>query len=301
MQKLQICNFCELFGFSSRLNPVSRLPLKIDDKVYPAGFEFVAGTQLGTTKIDISLDELVLVYYDNTDTLVLHMFVPDGKAASTFVNCTPETKIYRYSKLEYLIEARETGRFRISPALEYIKNEYDPARQDNEHVHEKILDPETITIHSTDNTSVKPIGDVVFSSIHLPIDSYILCFSYDYDEGLYDEFSNSDACLVVHDVEEFSTRLHTAFGRAMPSLIGINHRVTYGKHESSFGVLFSKPKRYLYQREYRFSWIPDSPTRLLHPDIFMQYKEDEIRSLAPDPIEIFTGPLNDITSLTRRN
>lgn len=301
MSEIQICNFCDLFGFNSRMNPVGRLQLKIWEKVYPPGFEFTASTTGGAIKIEKHLDDLALVYYEESGVLVLHMFVPDGTAKKIFVNCTPEKRLYRYSKLEYLKDAQKKGHFYIFPALEYIRKEYDAARKDNEMVHEKAVAPATVHITTLDKTPVVPLGDITFSTYFLPIDSYILCCAYDYDEGLYDAFEGADACLVIHDVEEFATRLHTAFEKAMPSHVGANGRVTYGKHQSAFGVLFSKPRSYIYQREYRFSWIPEKPTRLLDPAAFINQDFDEIRAIIPAPVEVYTGSIDDISSLIERN
>jgi hypothetical protein len=300
MPELQICNFCELFGFNSRLNPVGRLQLKIGSNIYPPGFEFTAGTRHGTIEIARHLDDLALVY-DEAGILVLHMFVPDGVAPRILVNCTSENNLYRYSSLKYLKDAQETGHFFIFPALEYIKKEYDAARKDNELVHEKSLAAGTVTIPSENNFPIIPTGDVSLSTISLPIDSYILCFSYDYDEGLYEEFKGSDACLVIHDVDQFADRVNVAFTEAMPSYLGHNGRVTYGNHRSSLGVLFSKPKSHIYQREYRFVWAPKEPTRMLDPVHWINKNLDEIRAIIPAPVEICAGPLDDITSLITRS
>ena len=92
------------------------------------------------------------------------------------------------------------------------------------------------------NSEIKPIGDITFSNIILPADSYILCFSYDYDEGLYHEFEGSDSCLVINDPIEFAEKIHHAFQYGMPDYSGADARVTYSKHQSHFGPLFSKPK-----------------------------------------------------------
>lgn len=300
MPELQTCNFCELFGFNSRLNPVGRLQLKIGSNVYPPGFEFTAGTRYGTIEIARHLDDLALVY-DEAGILVLHMFVSDGVAPRILVNCTPEKNLYRYSTIKYLRDAQETGHFFIFPALEYIKKEYDAARKDNELVHKKSIAPKAVTITIKNNFPIIPKGDVTLSTLSLSIDSYILCFSYDYDEGLYEEFKGSDACLVIHDAKKFADRLHAAFTKAMPSHFGVDGRVTYGNHRSSLGVLFSKPKSHIYQREYRFSWQSEKPTRMIDPVTFINENPDELRAIIPAPIEIHAGPLGDITSLIKRN
>jgi hypothetical protein len=299
MPELQICNFCELFGFNSARNPVGRLSLRIDADIYPPGFEFVAGRRYGGFEVAKHLDDLALVYYDEAGALVLHMFVSDG-TGKILANCTPEKHLYRYSKMQYLKDAMENGCFRVSPALEYVKREYDAARRDNEVVHKKDVPDSSIKITTKDGTPIIPVGDVTFSTFFLPIDSYILCFSYDYDEGLYGEFQGSEACLVVQNVQEFSQRIHDAFAKAMPSYLGIDGRVTYGKHQSSLGVLFSKPKQFTYQREYRFSWIPEKPIGLLDQKVLVEGNFDDIRDLIPPPIMIDTGSLSDITNIVER-
>lgn len=245
------------------------------------------------------LDDLALVYYDEAGVLVLHMFVPDG-TGKILANCTPEKHLYRYSKMQHLKDAMEDGRFHVFPALEYVKREYDAARRDNEVVHKKDVPASSVKITTKDGTPIAPIGDVTISTFFLPIDSYILCFSYDYDEGLYNEFQGSEACLVVRNVQEFSQRIHIAFAKAMPSYLGIDGRVTYGKHQSSLGVLFSKPKQFIFQREYRFSWIPEKPTRLLDQKFLVEGNFDDIRELIPPPIIIDAGSLSDITSIVER-
>lgn len=299
MPELQICNFCELFGFNSARNPVGRLPLRIGSDTYPPEFEFVAGNKYGKIEIARHLDDLALVYYDEADVLVLHMFVPDG-TGRVLANCTPEKRLYRYGKLNYLRKAMNDGHFLVFPALEYIKKEYDAARKDNELVHKKDVPADSVTITTKDNARIVPVGDVTFSTVFLPIESYILCFSYDYDEGLYDEFKGSEACLIVHNVKEFAERIHNAFAKAMPAYLGVDGRVTYGKHQSSLGVLFSKPNDYIYQREYRFGWIPENPKSMLDPAIFVKNDFDKIRSTIPPPIKIDAGSLSDITSLIER-
>lgn len=299
MPNLQACNFCELFGFNSRRNPVARLQLRIGSDVYPPEYEFTSGNRYDGYEVARHLDDLALVYYDEEGVLVLHMFVPDG-TGKMLANCTPEKSLHRYSKLKYLRDAKDNGHFFIFPALDYIKKEYDAARRDNEMVHKTVVAPDALRITTKNNTPIIPVGNVTISDIFLPIDSYILCFSYDYDEGLYDEFEGSEACLVIHDVKEFASRIHAAFTKAMPSHFGVDGRVTYGRHQSSLGILFSKSKRYIYQREYRFAWVPESSKHILDPRVFINDTIDDIRAVIPPHIEIFAGPLSDISRLIER-
>ena len=300
MADLQIANFCELFGFNSKLNPVSRMNLKIESTLYPPGFEFLPGSRYGYFDIIQHIDDLALVYEDESRSMVLHMFVPEGRAPRTIINCQPEEHLYRYSKFEYIRDAYETGHMLIFSAIEYLKNEYDAARKDNELVHAKNVSASAVSITTQDGKPIVPIGDVTFSNIHLSLDTYILCFSYDYDEKFYEWFEGTDACLIIDNVPEFENRVFAAFEKAMPSHTGVNGRVTYGKHPSARGIMFSKPLTYKYQREHRFSWIPESSKRTITPEAIIKMNMDEIRPLIPAPVEIWAGSLKDISRIVRR-
>lgn len=298
---LKTANFFELFGYNSKRNHVGRLTLKIDSNVYPPGFEFVPGIRYGTIDISKHADDLALISQEK-DCWVLHMFVPDNSPrAPKFANHSPETRLYRYGLHKHLKDAQENGRFVIHPAIEFLKQEYDAARHDNELVHRKTVSPERIKFTLKNGEPILPTGPIVASFFHTAIDSYILCFSYDYDEALYDEFEGSDACLAINDVEAFTERVHAEFSKVMPYHLCINARVSYSNHPNTFGVLFSKDKRYLSQREYRFAWVPERPGLELAPECFLEKNLEEIRSIIPPPVVIQVGPLSDITTLMNRD
>lgn len=297
MSEIQICTFFDLFGFNTLMNPISRLPLKIGSSTYPSGFEFKKENRYQNIEIYKHVNDLALIFHEGTDYINLHMFVPDGTAKKTFLNTQSEHKIYKYGQENHIKDAHENGSFLIAPAIEYMRQEYDSARKDNEVVHKKKVKPESIQITTQDNTSIQPISDIVFSDFHTSIDSYILCFSYAHDKGLYKEFKDSDACLIIHDVDEFSRRIHSEFRRLMPSHLGINNRVSYSSHPSPFGVLFSKPIDYIYQREYRFSWIPEYSEKMSNVNDIINGNWNEIRKKIPEKIKITLGSLQDISSI----
>jgi len=302
MSNIEISNFCELFGFNNKEYPVSRLPIKIKTKIYREGYVFKPGNLYNGFDISKHIDDLALVYYDEKKNVVLHMFVPDGKADTIFVNRLPEKRLYRYSEFEKINDAYENGNFKIYPALEYIKKEYDEARKDNEQVHSRnVSSDNTKIIFKKNNKATKPIGELTNYTISLPVDSYILCFSYEYDEVLYDEFKGSDSCLVINDVDKFVNRMHTSFKKLMPKYSGCNSRVTYSKHLSPFGVLFSKPQKYIYQREYRFVWLPHDPKQMVEPIKLINNEFEELRELIPKPVKISLGSLKDIASIIVKN
>jgi hypothetical protein len=300
MANLLICNYCELFGFNREEHPVSRLPIKIGSELFPVGHVFFPGMRVGGFDISQHIDDLALMYFDDYNIIVLHMFVPDGTAKEIFVNVQPERTIYRFGKLTDLQVAYEKGEFLIRPALEYIKREYDEARKDNELLHSWESSPENVKITlQKNNQNITPLGNITFSSI-LPIDCYILCFSYDYDGTFYEKFKGADSCLIIKDPIAFAERMHIAFTEKMPDFYGINARVSYSKHESPFGILFSKHKDYLYQREYRFVWLQNNPKRWLNILDILNNDEDKLKPLIPEPVKINLGSLSGISALVEK-
>lgn len=299
MDNIKISNFFELFGFNRDGLPESRLSIKIGSTIFPAKHVFSPGSRIEGYEISNHIDDLALVYFDEDKNLVLHMFVPEGTSKKTFINCQPEKKLYKYGKLKNLKDAYEKGTFLIHPALEFIKKEYDEARKDNELIHSKTLSSQNVTITQLNNKRIIPTGDITSHTI-LPVDCYILCFSYDYDVDLYEKFANSDSCLIINDTIEFAERIHAEFTERMPDYSGVDARVSYSKHMNPHGPLFSKPKGFIYQREYRFVWIPTHPKRQINLLHIINEDLEALREIIPDPIKISLGCLEDISKIVNR-
>ncbi|MGZ4992690.1 MAG: hypothetical protein ACXV79_00860 [Methylobacter sp.] len=66
------------------------------------------------------------------------------------------------------------------------------------------------------------------------------CFSDRWDELLFNHFPGTDACLVIHNVDEFSERLHTAAELALPDWAGIDGPIVYGGR-SELGLYSPSP------------------------------------------------------------
>ena len=298
MNNLIICNFCDLFGFNSNKNPISRLPIKINSTMYPVDFEFEKNKKYETFDIHKHINDKVLIYnYYKDGYIVLHMFTEEGATAEKFANGSSENMIYKYGKEKWIKDAYENGSFSIAPSLEYIRSEYDSARKANEAIHETKNNPENIKITTSEGKEMKPILSCETTHVSLSPDEYILCFAYDYDEGLYKEFKGSDACLAIHDVKEFARRINKEFNKLMSGYIGIDSRVDYGNHLSTLGVSFSKPFDYVYQREYRFSWIPENPKQKIDITYILEENEEEIKKIIPERIKIKIGSIKDISEI----
>ena len=174
--------------------------------------------------------------------------------------------LYRYSEKKWLDRALRLGEFRLRPASDYLEQETDLGRQDNELIRVQKLPASDVTMTMVKNgEEIQPIGEVTFTS-EILTDYLTLCFSQARSEWHFDEFPGSDACLIVHDVESFCERIHKAATKSMPEWSGIDGPVRYGG-KSALGVAYSKPLRFFPQQEWRFSWLPPSTRNKLDAEI----------------------------------
>ncbi|GKQ59626.1 hypothetical protein QMTAC487_34870 [Sphaerotilus sp. FB-3] len=180
------------------------------------------------------------------------------------IDLTRPPKLYRYSERKWLERSLELGEFRLRPATDYKQQETDAARHDDElvRISTSPASAVTITIEGTGQT-IKPIGDVVYRS-EVGTNYLTICFSKRWDEHLFDDFPGTDACLVIHDVDDFCERFHSAAELALPQWAGIDAAVVYGG-KSNLGAVFSKPLQFIVQHEWRFAWHPYTPVKELAP------------------------------------
>jgi len=91
-----------------------------------------------------------------------------------------------------------------------------------------------------------------------------LSLSSRWDESRFQHAADTDACLVINNVEEFGERLHHAVQRVLPSWAGIDAAVSYGT-PSPLGAAFSKAKSLATESEWLFAWRPTQPELSFHP------------------------------------
>jgi hypothetical protein len=164
-------------------------------------------------------------------------------------------KLYRYSEKKLLERSLEFGEFRLRPAAEYWQKETDAARHDDEivRVTTSPVNSVSITLEHT-GQSIKPIGNVGYRA-EVWTNYLTICFSKRWDEHLFDVFPNTDACLVIHEVDDFCERMHHAAELALPQWAGMDAAVVYeGKNE--LGAVFSKPHNFILQHGWRFARRP---------------------------------------------
>jgi len=90
-----------------------------------------------------------------------------------------------------------------------------------------------------------------------------LSFSQAWDKSLF-EVLGGDACLIIHNTEEFGERLHRAVQRTLPSWAGIDGAVEYGTR-AALGQAFTKTLAEADEREWQFAWRAMAPQLSLNP------------------------------------
>lgn len=164
-------------------------------------------------------------------------------------------KLYRYSEKKWIEASLYEGSFKINSASLIKSLESDRGRQDEEtKIEYEIPKNKTKIVNITKNSVIQPMSDVHFKS-ELSTDYYLLSLATAQKSYLFEEFKGSNACLIIHDTEEFSNRLLRTCQNIWPDWADFDTHIIYGS-ESLFGPSFSKPIEYIQQHEWRYSWIP---------------------------------------------
>lgn len=299
VSELLSSNFYNLFGLNNHLDFVARLNLQINDVIYPRGFVFKKGVKYSDFVVSNHEHDIVLLYQLKQDLIQLQMFVPFGNASNQWINSNPEEKLYRYSDYQWNFLALIKGSFQINRSLFYSLEENNLARLDNEHLFNKTITSELHPSFTTSNGTTHSIkSPLLFSTMDRDINKYLLCFSYQYDDNLYDQFGES--CLIIHDPDEFERRLMNVMIEHNPFLVGISNRVSYSKQEHELGILFSKDSKFKYQYEYRFFWFSDNKPEPVSYEIMSNPEMLGKLVKSKDPINIEIGSIEDIAELRRK-
>jgi hypothetical protein len=175
--------------------------------------------------------------------------------------------VYRFSKLKWLEDSLKNGAFRLSPASSFKQIENDTARLDDECLKKHISPKSTSRVYNvTKGQNIPLLSDITFES-ELLTDYYILSFSTQYHNYFYDDFSGSEVCLVINDVEKFSQVFYEYADAHFPNWLVRVGSVTYGG-PSHYGVPFEKTHHYIFQHEWRCVLVPKEPvSKLEHTHI----------------------------------
>lgn len=181
---------------------------------------------------------------------------------------TRPPKLYRYARCRWNVDSLLMGEFRLVPASYYGELENDRARQDNELVREQTSPGKDVSItHAVTGKPIPIMGDVTYRS-ETGTDYYTICFSSAWDPLLFDEFRGSNSCLIIHNPEEFSERVHFHVEKQFKGWTGLDAAVSY-LTGSRLGPTFSKHWKYLTHKEWRFAWHPSTRIEKL-PIVFIR-------------------------------
>lgn len=278
---------------------VARLNLRIKEVIYPTGFIFKKGIAYSDFIVSNHEHDIALFYQLDKDLLQLQMFVPFGNTSNSWINFTSEQKLYRYSDYQWNFLALTKGAFRINCSLYYSLEENNCARLDNEHLFIQTTNGELHPSLTTSNGKTHNIDSpLLLSTIDRDINKFLLCFSYQYDEALYDQFGKS--CLIIHDTSEFERRLMNAMTKHYPFLTGIANRVSYSNQGHELGVLFTKNSKFKYQYEYRFLWFSDTCPDAINYEIMSNPTLLGEVLNSKNPLNIEIGNIEDIAELRQK-
>jgi len=200
--------------------------------------------------------------------------------------CNPNVGdvLFRYGERKWLQQLIDFGRLRMRSAREYASMEKDPARQDDERVKRSYSPGQYVTITMPNGQQVRPIGDLKYETSGT--DYFLYCVSLDWDPGLFDEFPNTDSCVIIKQPDEFARRLENAGRRLLPGWRFHHCPIEYfdthvRRTNERIDNAMSKDFRFAYQKEYRF--------------LFAGFGRP-----ATGFIDLELGPLHDISELHPR-
>lgn len=210
------------------------------------------------------------------------------KAASTFASrkLDPEQTLIKYGSAKYMAALLSKGRARIQPASFFKANHLNSAIQDDELSLRLSLvvsrDEITSLVQNPQDVSENAGDHALHLNYGADGDFWLYCVTQSLEPRLFVDF-NASACVIIKNKKAFSDRLGQAAASQIVSCSYACGKAVYvDPHQpdsANIRIQFAKHFRYTYQREYRFAWIPERPTRALAP------------------VDIEMGPLDDIAIL----
>lgn len=299
MSKPMQCNFFDIFGLTSDDKYYkSRISLQDKDNYYPKNSIF---------RFDDKIFGNFIFFYEDKELIIesikqrklddIYCFkIKENyeEKYSMFVNCSIEKNLYRFMSKKRALEAYYEGSFRINNALDFVKDEHNKARKDNENLIMQNLNNCVITnVKSRKNFNAT---NVVKSTYTLDINNYILCMAYEFDSRLFKEF-DSDICLVITDPEEFKSRIKNS----IDNYTLISHRVYYGDLVPIMGIMFCKDKMFKIQKEFRFLWKNYDNPKVSNIDEINEGRKVCLENELPEFFYIKVGSLQDISFLVNKD
>ena len=173
----------------------------------------------------------------------------------------PSGCLAKYGKRSWLTRTLATGEWRISPASYYSDATHGKAMRDSElefHFCAANLERTSKPVEEVEGEYYHTLKDIFAIDIKAATDYYLVCLARGLIYRMFDDF-DADACLIIHNEDEFVQRMLRAFAAINPRWFGTFKTVDYidpCMPRMPIDVYFAKHFRYSYQKEVRFVWTP---------------------------------------------
>jgi hypothetical protein len=181
----------------------------------------------------------------------------------------------KFGKRVYMERLHEIGALRIQPATYFAQPDHNGAVRDDEltvnmalalrrdDLIKLVRNPQDVPPNAPEQRV-----DVKFQS---PTDYWLYCVTNSVEPRLFVDF-NADSCVIVRDRPRFTRMLREASGLELHDAVMKDEPAVYIDPllptTATITVPFMKHFRYAYQDEYRFCWLPSTPTAsLTHVDV----------------------------------
>lgn len=196
-------------------------------------------------------------------------------------------KAYRYMPEAY---ARQfmSGSIRVAPANDYGKIKDDAARNDIETCKTFFLPQDRITITDSGGKKMNLTSDVKVD--HSGGDYHLLSTSTEWSSTMFSDFKGSTHCVVIHNIEEFASRLEESAKNTYDEWHFYHNPIFYfDPYEAYLGMHIDnaahKSFKFAYQQEYRFLWGGVEKPEMNQPKFINIGNMDDIAELVSKPLE----------------
>lgn len=199
-------------------------------------------------------------------------------------------RLFKFGKKKWMRALLEHGEIRIAPASMYNDTSLGPAIADDELSYDlatMAFDEDILSLHSFQTRLVDVFGEPKPKHHRLTMETnyYVWCASFGLKLRLFDDF-DADSVLVIHDTGEFSRRLIQAIRNPLHGWrltpCAVHYFDPYHPSKETRNVFACKHFKYLYQEEFRYVFLPPTPTAKL------------------EPLSLTLGPLSDIAEVIDR-
>lgn len=170
--------------------------------------------------------------------------------------------LFKFGKKQYVREALDYGRLKVSLASSYNDPSLNVAQRDDELQHWAVTPNKRLAIKlygldsNGDEKEVPIIPKEYFEGLNVP-NFYVWCCSANYNSRLFGSFQ-ADAVLAIRDQEAFRARLSDAMAREIGAKKldsgKLSYYDPYNIASEMIFPIFSKNFKFMYQNEYRVCW-----------------------------------------------